>query len=507
MNAAEYAEAIKNLPADEQIELLEALQRYERAVEREKATSGFLNFVREMWPAFIYGQQHKIMADIFDNIIKGKSKRVIISMPPRHTKSEFGSWLLPAYFLGHFPTKKIIQCSNTADLAVNFGKKVRDTIGSIEYQNLFKGVALKADSKASGHWHTNQGGEYFAIGVDGAVTGKGADLLVIDDPHSEQEAKLAERKPEIFDAVYDWYTSGPRQRLQPNGVIVIIMTRWSKRDLAARAINQSIQSKGKNEWEVIELPAILPSGKTLWPEYWPEDQIFDLRDSLPLHKWLAQYQQTPTGGIGSLIKKEDWQMWPRERPMPASQIKLSSWDTAFGDGERGNYSARTDWIVFREKVKLEKGAEEWQNRIMLVGAARTKAAFPELKAIAKEHDRRWKPDITIIEKKAAGAPLIYELRAAGIPVMEYTPSRGNDKMVRVNAVTDIFHSKYVYALEGRASEEVIEECADFPSGEADDYVDTVTQALLRFRQGGLIGSRQDHQDEDEPQPRRSRKYY
>jgi len=169
-------------------------------------------------------------------------------------------------FLGKFPNKKVIQTAHTAELAVGFGRKVRNLVDQEAYSNIFPGMGLQSDSKAAGRWATNQGGDYFAIGVGGAVTGKGADLLIIDDPHSEQEATLADTSPEIYDKVYEWYTSGPRQRLQPGGAIVIVMTRWSKRDLTGQVVKSSI-TRGGEEWEVIEFPAILPSGDPLWPEF------------------------------------------------------------------------------------------------------------------------------------------------------------------------------------------------------------------------------------------------
>ena len=188
-------------------------------------------------------------------------------MPPRHTKSEFASYLFPAWFLGRYPQKKIIQTAHTAELSVGFGRKVRNLIQSKDFQKIFKNVTLSADSKAAGRWNTNKGGEYFAIGVGGAVTGKGADVLVIDDPHSEQDATVGAYNPEVYDKVYEWYTSGPRQRLQPGGAIIIVMTRWSKRDLTGQIIKNATQREGSGEWEVIELPAIMPSGKALWEQF------------------------------------------------------------------------------------------------------------------------------------------------------------------------------------------------------------------------------------------------
>jgi hypothetical protein len=180
------------------------------------------------------------MARAFEKVAHGSIKRLIINMPPRHTKSEFASYLLPAWFLGKYPNKKVIQTSHTAELAVGFGRKVRNLVDSEAYKDIFPDVGLQVDSKAAGRWATNKGGDYFAIGVGGAVTGKGADILIIDDPHSEQEATLAEVNPEVYDKTYEWYTSGPRQRLQPGGSIVVVMTRWSKRDLTGQIIKNSV---------------------------------------------------------------------------------------------------------------------------------------------------------------------------------------------------------------------------------------------------------------------------
>ena len=226
---------INLLPVAEQEEILGLLEELESAEEKERARDTFIGFVNSVWPAFIEGRHHKIMARAFERVANGELKRLIVNMPPRHTKSEFASYLLPAWFLGKYPEKKIIQTAHTAELSVGFGRKGRNLVDSDDYKSIFPQVALRSDSKAAGRWSTNKGGEYFAIGVGGAVTGKGADLLVIDDPHSEQEGQSAD--PSVFDRVYDWYTSGPRQRLQPGGAIIVVMTRWHKRDLTGRYLN------------------------------------------------------------------------------------------------------------------------------------------------------------------------------------------------------------------------------------------------------------------------------
>ena len=479
----QYMDLLDSLPADSpQIEKVWALLKaHKRAVCRES----FLPFVKEMWPSFIGGRHHKIMADAFERVANGDLKRLIINMPPRHTKSEFASYLFPAWYLGRFPEKKIIQTAHTAELAVGFGRKVRNLVGSSDYQGIFP-TKLSADSKAAGRWNTHKGGDYFAIGVGGAVTGKGADVLIIDDPHSEQEAMQG--NPGVYDRVYEWYSSGPRQRLQPGGSIVVVMTRWSKRDLTGQVIANSVAREG-DEWEVIELPALLPSGKPLWPEFWKKEELEAIRAEIPVGKWEAQYQQNPTSEEGAIIKRDMWRIWEGEEP-PRCEYIIQSWDTAFEKNNRADYSACTTWGVF---YKTNDEGFDYAN-LVLLDAFKDRMEFPELKKTAYEMYRQWQPDTLIVEKKAAGAPLIYEMRKMGIPMSEYTPSKGSDKIARVNAISDLFASGLVWCPNKRWAEEVMEELASFPNGDHDDLVDSTSQALLRFRQGGFVQIPTDEED-------------
>ncbi len=490
---------VKNLSPVEKQELLVLLEELEQAKDREKCHNEFMSFVGEMWSAFIHGKHHEIMADAFERVANGDLKRLIINMPPRHTKSEFASYLLPAWFLGKYPDKKIIQTAHTAELAVGFGRKVRNLVNSPDYKAIFPDVSLQSDSKAAGRWNTNQGGDYFAIGVGGAVTGKGADLLIIDDPHSEQEGASADIN--VFNRTYEWYTSGPRQRLQPNGSIVVVMTRWHNKDLTGQVVDASIKRGGADQWEVIELPAIMPSGNPLWAEFWKMEELQALKAELPNSKWMAQYQQDPTSEEGALVKRDWWQVWEGRNP-PDCEFVIQSWDTAFMKNQRADFSACTTWGVFY----LEDDDGMLAPNLILLDAYQERLEFPELKKMAMEKYNAYKPDAFIVEAKAAGMPLIFELRAMGIPVQEYTPSRGNDKISRVNAVSDLFASGVVWAPETRWAEETIEQFAGFPNMEHDDLVDSTTQALLRFRQGGFVSLYSD--EEDEPlEHNRTANYY
>jgi predicted phage terminase large subunit-like protein len=464
-----------------------SLIKLEKLKDRELCQEKFIKFVERVWPTFISGAHHKRMADAFERVANGTCKRLIINMPPRHTKSEFASYLLPAWFLGKFPHKKVIQASNTGELAVGFGRKVRNLVDSEVYSSIFPNLALQADSKAAGRWNTSKGGDYFAIGVGGTVTGKGADVLIIDDPHSEQEAAMAASNPDIYDKVFEWYTSGPRQRLQPGGAIVVVMTRWAQRDLTGQVLKSAAQRSGE-EWEVIEFPAILPSGNPLWPQFWSLAELEALREELPNAKWQAQYQQNPVGNESAIVKRDWWKWWEKDNP-PQCDYILQSWDTAFEKTQRADYSAGTTWGIFACEE------DNFAPNIILLNTYKKRVEFPELKRDVMREYTDYEPDSLIVEKKASGAPLIYDLRAMGIPVQEYTPSKGQDKIARLNSVSDIIASGKVWVPRTRWAEELVDEVAAFPSGEHDDLVDATTLALMRFRQGGFLRLPSDEPEE------------
>ncbi len=449
-----------------------------------KAKENFLDFVKAVWPEFISGYHHKKIAEKFQQLKDKKLKRLIVNMPPRHTKSEFASYLLPAWIMGHAPKTKIIQATHTGELAFRFGRKVRNLMDHEDYRRVFKDVELSADSKAAGRWETNKGGEYFATGVGGAITGRGADLLIIDDPHSEQDA-LSET---AFDNAYEWYTSGPRQRLQPGGIIVIVMTRWSTKDLTGRLVGAQKEVKA-DQWDLIEFPAIFPnSGKPCWPEYWKKDELLSVKASLNEQKWQAQWQQQPTSEEGSIIKREWWMKWESKTPPNNIQHIIQSYDTAYSKKETADYSAITTWGVFTSEA-------DGKVYLILLDAIKGRWDFPELKRKALAKYKEYEPETIIIEAKASGLPLTHELRQIGIPVTNFTPSKGNDKHVRVNAVAPVFEAGQVWVPDERWAQEVIEECAAFPFGDNDDYVDSTTQAVLRFRQGNFVTLPDDYWEE------------
>ena len=485
---------LQALPEEALKEILALTEAKKRLDLREEASEKFMPFAHHVYENFIEGRHHRIIAEKLERVARGELKRLIINMPPRHSKSEFASFLMPAWFLGRNPKLKIIQATHNTELAVRFGRKVRDLIDDPAYKEIFPDTNLKEDNKGAGKWGTTAGAEYFAAGVGAAITGRGADLLIIDDPHSEQDA-LSES---AFDNAYEWYTSGPRQRLQPGGTIILVMTRWGKKDLTGRLLGQQGSDVMSDQWEVVEFPAILPSDKPLWPEFWDKDALLSIKASLPVGKWNAQWQQQPTASESAIIKRDWWQNWEKEEIPPVKYI-LQSYDTAFSKKESADYSAITTWGVFTP----EEGGPD---NIILMDAQRGRWNFPELKEKAFEEHEYWEPDMVLVEAKATGTPLIDELRLRGIPALGFSPGKGRDKVTRMHMVAPLFEAGVVWApSDKKFADEVIEEVVSFPNGDHDDFCDSMTLALMRFRQGGFISLHGEGDDENEY--RRKREYY
>ena len=440
----------------------------------------------------LVGEHHKRIAAAFDRVISGECKRLIIAMPPRHGKSQMGSYLFPAYVMGKRPEAKLIVGSHTAELAQRFGRMIRNLVDDENYKELFPNTVLSADSKAAGRWNTNAGGEAFFIGKGGAMTGRGGDIIILDDILDEQDAI----SDTAMDNTWAWYESGPRQRLQPNGAIILINTRWKTDDVAGRLLRMQSNLKA-DQWEVLEFPAILPSGNPLWPGYWKLEELEKVKFSIGLKKWNAQWQQQPTNDDGAILKREWWRKWNRDEP-PACSYVLQTLDTAYSKKETADFSVIATWGVF------QPSADSGPNLILL-SVKKGRWDFPELKRVARDEYRYWQPDNVLIEAKATGTPLQHELRRMNIPVTMYSPGgrrTGQDKVSRANAVAPILESGMVwYPEDEEFAQELVEECAAFPNGTNDDQVDVTVMALMRFRQGGFVSLDDDDNDERDPDAR------
>ena len=481
---------------DEMRRNLELLKIYDSNSVQEVGTSDFLTFIDHVYPGYKVGPHHRRLAKIFEDIANGKKRRVIVNIAPRHGKSEMISYLAPAWFLGKYPHKKVIMASHTADLAVNFGRRVRNLVGSDPYKDIFPQVELQSDSKSASRWGTNFQGEYFAIGVGGALAGRGADLFIIDDPHSEQDAKTG--RPDVFLPAWEWFQSGPLQRLMPGGSIIIVMTRWSKLDLTGMIVNQMGKEEDVDQWEIVEFPAIL-NDKPLWGDFWSLEELLGKKAGMDPRYWQAQYMQNPVSEEGALLKREWWQIWENDDP-PKCEFIIMSLDAAQETNNRADYNALTTWGVFFN--------EETNNYcIILLNAIKKRMEYPDLKAMVLEEYKEWEPDVFIVEKKSNGSALYQEFRRMGVPIGEFTPGKGQDKIARVNAISALFQGGIVFAPDRRWAREVIEECNDFPSGTNDDLVDSTTLALMRFRQGGFIRLPNDEPEDIKYFRRRTAAYY
>jgi predicted phage terminase large subunit-like protein len=474
------------VPEDVKNELLRLELRLAQITARDQATSSFLSFCRYVWPEMIVGAHHKKIAAALDRVVSGECKRLMIAMPPRHGKSQMGSYLFPAYLMGKKPDSKLIVGSHTAELAQRFGRMIRNLVADERYKELFPDFLLSADSKAAGRWDTSHGGEAFFIGKGGAMTGRGGNVVILDDILDEQDAL----SNTAMENTWEWYQSGPRQRLQPNGAIIVINTRWKTDDLSGRLLKLQGAIKS-DKWEVLEFPAILPSGGPLWPEYWKLEELEAVKHTIGLQKWNAQWQQTPTADEGAILKREWWQRWKPEEP-PLVEYIIQSYDTAYSKKETADYSVITTWGVFVPDI--DSGPN-----IILLDVKKGRWDFPELKRIAREEYKTWNPDNVLIEAKATGITLQQELRRVGIPVTMYSPGgrrAGQDKVSRANSIAPILESGMVWAPETEWADELIEECAAFPNGDHDDMVDSTTQALMRFRAGNFIALNTDEADDN-----------
>lgn len=274
------------------------ISRQEAATEllaRRKARRGLLEFTQYTNPAYRAAPHHRLIADKLEAVARGEIKRLMICMPPRHGKSELASRRFPAWCLGQRPELQIIAASYSGDLATDFGREVRNIVASPDFANLFP-VELAPDSKASNRWHTDKGGMYVAAGVGTAITGRGADILLIDDPFKDRKEADSELQRKT---VWDWYTSTAYTRLMPGGAVILINTRWHDDDLSGRLLFE--QESGGDKWELLSLPAIA-NDVALWPEWYPLDKLEQIRSVLPARDWNALYQQEPIPDEGDYFK-------------------------------------------------------------------------------------------------------------------------------------------------------------------------------------------------------------
>ena len=494
---------IKGMPPEESAELLAMFDLIEDRKRIEAARTDFLAFIAAIDKNYKFGAHLRRLGNLLMDVEENTKNRIAVSMAPRMGKSQMISIYYPAWYLGLHPDHKVIVASHTSDLAVVMARKVRNLIASAEYRAIFPGTSIASDAKAAGQWNTTKGGEYFAIGVGGALAGRGAHLIIADDPLSEQDIKAGNTNS--LDSTYEWFSAGLRTRLMPEGKICVLHTRWHQRDLIGRLIKDSAQNDGGDKYETFEFPAILNEGteseKSIWPEQWSLEALQQTRASMHhiMWQWYAQYQQNPTAAEAAIIKR-DWIRWWKEDQPPQIDFIVQAFDTALTTKNRSDYSVCHTWGVFTSE-------KDNSSNVILLNKVKGKYEFPELKAMAHEQYTEWEPDSVIVEAKASGQPLIDEMRRSGIFVQDFSPGKGQDKIARLNAVADMFASGHVWFPETAWAAATVEEILAFPAGEHDDEVDTMTLALQRIRKGGMLRLSTDKEDNPFYAPRRGASYY
>jgi predicted phage terminase large subunit-like protein len=494
---------VKSMPHDEAAELLAMFDELEDRKLIAAAQDDFLAFIAAVDKAYKFGAHLKRLGHLLMDVEENIKNRIAVSMAPRMGKSQMISIYYPAWYLGRHPDHKVIVASHTSDLAVVMARKVRNLIQSPAYARIFPDTKIAADAKAAAQWNTTAGGEYFAIGVGGALAGRGAHLIIADDPLSEQDIKAGNTNS--LDTVYEWFSAGLRTRLMPDGKICVLHTRWHQRDLIGRLLKDSALNEGGDKYEAFEFPAILNEGteneKSIWPEQWTLESLQQTRASMHhiMWQWYAQYQQNPTAAEAAIIKRDWIKWWQKDTPPPCDFI-VQAFDTALTTKERSDFSVCHTWGVWYSE-------EDGTLNVILLNKVKGKYEFPELKAMAHEQYVEWQPDSVIVEAKASGQPLIDEMRRSNIFVQDFSPGKGQDKIARLNAVADMYASGHVWFPETSWASETVEEILAFPSGLHDDEVDAMTLALQRIRKGGLLQLRTDHEDNDVFHRARRAAYY
>jgi len=382
----------------------------------------------------------------------------MLLMPPRHGKSELASRRFPAFYLGRHPEKQIASVSASADLASDFGRDVRNLIQSPEYAALFD-TRLAEDSQARNKWHTNRGGIYYSLGVGGQFMGRGADVLLIDDPF----ANMAEAQSELTRKnVWEWYTGTAYNRLQPGGAIVVINHRMHEDDLSGRLLAQ--QAAGGDKWEVVDLPAIDAEGKALWPEAYPIEALERIqRNSLPRF-WSALYQQRPAPEEGDYFKADWFRTYDALPPRSEMQVYGGSDYAVTADG--GDYTVHA-------VVGLDA-----DGRMYLLDIWRRQAASDVWVEAFCDLVKEWKP-IGWAEEKgqiASGVGPLIDVRSRARQAFvhrEAFPTRG-DKAIRAQSIRGRVALDGLYVPRNAPwLAELRSELLHFPAGKHDDQVDAL----------------------------------
>lgn len=454
----------------------------------EFARESLMAYACLSWDGYEAAAHHHLIAKHLEKIERGELKRLMVFMPPRHGKSLVISEFFPAWYMGKHPNDRVVAVSHNQELAADFGRKVRNQFNDPLYKACFPSVSLSSDSAAADKFDLGSPhrGGYFAVGVGGGLTGRGASLLLLDDVIPDAEAADSES---FRRKIRDWYTSVAYTRLARGGAIVLVMTRWHVDDLAGWLLKNH---KHEN-WTVLNLPAINEDNEALWPEFFNLDMLKGIRATLPSRHWEALYQQRPFAQEGNIYKRDWWRAWPENKPIPECEFIIQSWDTAFSDADRkrSSYSACVELGVF-------KRPDDKSRMVFLLSAFKKRMEYPELRREVLRKYQENHPEKVIIEKKATGISIIQDLRRTGVPISAYTPDK--DKVTRAYTASGLLENGRIYYPSRRWAEDFISALARFPNPEDDDLADAFSQAVIWLQNGLLVSYAEDaerHAAEDE----------
>jgi predicted phage terminase large subunit-like protein len=481
-----------------------------------RAKDDFLTFVKIFAPTLVsdfkMGRHIKLLCQKLQGVVDGDIKRLMVFLPPRSSKSLICSKLFPAWYIGNFSNHEIMSVSHSDQLASDFGRTVRDIVNTEKFQRIFKGVALRSDVKAAGKWKTNKNGSYYAAGVRSQVAGRGANVALLDDVMSEEDSFSQTGRKYIK----EWYPAGLRTRLMPNGSIIIINTRYHYDDLCGWLLKQEKTAEQNTySWEVISIPAWLneeaaellglPVGSSYFPE-WKSDKILkideeEIRASNGARYWNSLYMQDPSPDDGGIIKKKYIQWWEYDEP-PECQFIIQTYDTAFSTSRTADFSVIQTWGIFNDYDE----DDGFSSHLILLGNTKGRYEYPELRRIAQDLYKEFKPDVCIIERKASGQSLIQDMRRAGLPVLDYLPDK--DKIARVYASTPMMEAGRVWLPKNKVwADDLFSECMSFPNGSHDDQVDCLSMAIHYMKDSWNLTHPEDPSWEDDGSKRDKRVAY
>lgn len=435
---------------------------------RKKATSSladFARFVLDFEPA----RHHMIICEMIDSAVRGGAKRIIINSPPGSAKSTYVSYLAPAFWLGNKPTDRIIATSHTADLAEDWGKKVRNLIMDPVYNKIFPNTQIREDTRAALKWATSQNGEYVGVGVEGNIAGKRANLLLVDDAYKN---RATARNKGQRQKIQDWFFADAYTRLLPGGVVVQIQTRWHPDDLAGVCIERSNAGTG-DKYELIVFEAICETpgrdvlgrkiGEALWPEWQSVKELEAIKSNQSPEDWASLYQQRPIPGEGTLVEKG----WFQEYETPPEQLNVFlSVDTAMKPDQMSDYS------VILVMGKTPSGD------FYVLDMWRERARIQEIQAAIYTLSKRYNSSSVLIEDKGSGTSIIQLNAGRNLSMVPISPQKDGDKIFRMERAVPVLNSGRVFLprIAGWKND-FMSEVLEFPYGANDDIPDALSQGI------------------------------